>query len=152
MKKEKFTDEIFYGLEYAIKEGDIEMFNHFEKRFCLKKKEWIRITLNTVFHCHSKEFLQYIFNSNPNLLSYRDKHKNTLLHYAASGGNLFSLQFLIENGLDIEAKNDRNATPLCLAAISFIRSFSRSVNGSVETAAFSFFIEFLRFRQSTSVL
>jgi ankyrin repeat protein len=45
-----------------------------------------------------------------------DKHKNSLLHIAARDGNLPSITTLCKQGVDKEARNDKDLTPLLMAA------------------------------------
>lgn len=48
----------------------------------------------------------------------KDSHGNTLLHWAAAFGQLTPLKYLMNSGLDKEARNDVGATPLLCAAAS----------------------------------
>lgn len=46
----------------------------------------------------------------------RDRYGNTVLHYAASGRNLFILRSaLSDEGCDVNAKNSKGETPLHIA-------------------------------------
>ena len=45
-----------------------------------------------------------------------DKHKNSLLHIAARDGNIPAIETLCKQGVDKEARNDKDLTPLLMAA------------------------------------
>ena len=46
-----------------------------------------------------------------------ENERNTLLHMVCKNGNVSLLQLLIDKGVDINVKNNRNQTPLHLATI-----------------------------------
>lgn len=48
--------------------------------------------------------------------NYRDSEGNSLLHYAAASQNSDMINLLLKKGLDLEARNSRKATPICIAA------------------------------------
>ena len=48
--------------------------------------------------------------------NYRDSEENSLLHYAAASQNPDMINLLLKKGLDLEARNFREATPICIAA------------------------------------
>lgn len=63
------------------------------------------------------ELLRKITDKNLKLLHEKDKFGFSSIHYAADGEEEEILQFLLENGVDVNDKNDDGNTPLhCLAA------------------------------------
>lgn len=63
----------------------------------------------------SVEIAAYLLDKNPKLLESRDRDGNTALHTAAETGYPDLVAFLIEKGLDANAKNFNNRSPLSLA-------------------------------------
>ncbi|MDF3023434.1 MAG: ankyrin-like [Alphaproteobacteria bacterium] len=63
----------------------------------------------------SVEIASYLLEKNPKLLEQRDREGNTALHTAAESGYPDLVAFLIEKGLDANAKNFNNRSPLSLA-------------------------------------
>lgn len=63
----------------------------------------------------SVEIASYLLDKNPKLLESRDREGNTALHTAAESGYPDLVAFLIEKGLDANAKNFSNRSPLSLA-------------------------------------
>lgn len=63
----------------------------------------------------SVEIASYLLDKNPKLLEQRDRDGNTALHTAAESGYPDLVAFLIEKGLDANAKNFSNRSPLSLA-------------------------------------
>ncbi|MBU5483749.1 ankyrin repeat domain-containing protein [Clostridium sp. MSJ-11] len=63
------------------------------------------------------ELLRKITEENPKLLHEKDKFGFSSIHYAADGEEEEILQLLLDNGVDVNDKNDDGNTPLhCLAA------------------------------------
>ncbi len=58
---------------------------------------------------HNIEVANFLANA-------KDKYGKTMLHYAAEDNNLNLVTLLINNGANIEAKGDRNVTPLYCSA------------------------------------
>lgn len=63
----------------------------------------------------SVDIASYLLEKNPKLLESRDRDGNTALHTAAESGYPDLVAFLIEKGLDANAKNFSNRSPLSLA-------------------------------------
>ena len=59
-----------------------------------------------------------LIEKSPELLDARDADGRTPLHYAASGGNVELIAYLIDKGAKIELKNVEAKTPLHLAAMN----------------------------------
>jgi hypothetical protein len=63
----------------------------------------------------SVEIASYLLDKNPKLLELRDRDGNSALHTAAEFGYPDLVAFLIEKGLDANAKNFNNRSPLSMA-------------------------------------
>ena len=116
--KTELNESLLESFRQAIITNDIKLFDMLaNKNFSfLNKQEKILLLKETIFLAISADFIQHVIDYGKYQINYKDKYKNTLLHYAAAAGNALSLQFLIKKGLDIEAKNIRDASPLCTAA------------------------------------
>lgn len=112
MMNEKFTTSI----EYALETQDMEMFNFLLRNFtALKKKQREKILTTTVLNARHTDFIKRVIELGGDI-NYKDEDKNTLLHYAATTARPETVSFFIEQGLDLEAKNNYEFTPLCIAA------------------------------------
>ncbi len=56
--------------------------------------------------------VKMLLKANPELLKATDNAKSTLVHHAAGFGTVDTLQWLIDSGADVNAKNNRGSTPL----------------------------------------
>jgi ankyrin repeat protein len=56
--------------------------------------------------------VEKILKSDPALLKLTDQGGSTALHHAAGFGTVAIMKMLIDHGADVNAKNDRNSTPL----------------------------------------
>ncbi|HYD18673.1 MAG TPA: ankyrin repeat domain-containing protein [Patescibacteria group bacterium] len=63
----------------------------------------------------SVDIARYLIEKNPKLLELRDRDGETALHTAAAAGYADFVTFLIEQGLDPNARNFNNRAPLALA-------------------------------------
>jgi ankyrin repeat protein len=59
--------------------------------------------------------LEFLLEQLPEGLEYKTHAKRTLLHQAAKSGHLELTRYLVDKGLDIHAKDDKNRTPLAFA-------------------------------------
>ncbi|RYP64945.1 hypothetical protein DL770_009100 [Monosporascus sp. CRB-9-2] len=68
-------------------------------------------------NCNTDIFHLYLFHcADENAaLSSQNHHGETLLHYAAAGGQSATIEFLLNRGLDVNANNDNGWTPLVCA-------------------------------------
>ncbi|MEW9097092.1 MAG: ankyrin repeat domain-containing protein [Clostridiaceae bacterium] len=62
--------------------------------------------------CQDVELLRKITEENPKLLHEKDKFGFSSIHYAADGEEEEILQFLLDNGVDVNDKNDDGNTAL----------------------------------------
>ncbi len=60
----------------------------------------------------SRSNVEMLLKANPELLEATDNAKSTLVHHAAGFGTVETLQWLIDSGADVNAKNSRDSTPL----------------------------------------
>lgn len=101
---------------YAVETENMEMFDYLMKNYAgFKKKDKIDLLLKVVLHSKTPRFVQRLLKAGADI-NYKDEQQNTLLHYAAASCHVEVVRFFIEQGLALEAKNDRDATPLCIAA------------------------------------
>ncbi len=56
--------------------------------------------------------VESLLKANPDLLMATDPSKSTLLHHAAGFGTFETLQWLVDSGAEVNAKNSRGSTPL----------------------------------------
>ena len=68
---------------------------------------------------HQQMFKAWIKNS-PNKNSILDADGNTILHHAASTGKSQMIPFLIKQGLNVNAENDKHDTPLYATVVAFM--------------------------------
>lgn len=71
------------------------------------------------------EKVKKLVSNNPDLVNERDLNNKTALHFAAFAGHPEIVEYLIENGADVNAKDIYNMTPLHAAVL---RSLSPSLN------------------------
>ncbi len=109
---EKFMEAV----SYAIESANFELFDLLSKDFDrLEEGEKNTILERTVITCPNVDFIRHIFDCGFDI-NYQNENKNTLLHYAAVSRYPETVKFFIKAGLDLEAKNEWNATPLLAAA------------------------------------
>ena len=104
------------AFDYAISNGSIEMFDLLAKDFDKFDQEDKNSLLRRTIQCSpSTEFIQHVLNYGYDI-NFVDEDKNTLLHYAATSSYPATVRLFIQKGLDLEAKNKWDATPICEAA------------------------------------
>lgn len=109
-------EKLFDAFEYAIEAGNIEMFDLLAKDFDkFEQKDKNALLERTVVAGPDTEFIQHVLDYGYDL-NYKDDDGNTLLHFAAVSSHPETVRFFISKGLDKEAKNKIDATPLCVAA------------------------------------
>ena len=109
-------EKLFDAFEYAIEAGNIEMFDLLAKDFDkFEQKDKNTLLERTVITGPDTEFIQHVLDYGYDL-NYKDDDGNTLLHFAAVSSHPETVRFFISKGLDKEAKNKIDATPLCVAA------------------------------------
>ena len=103
------------AFDYAISNGSIEMFDLLAKDFDKFDQEDKNSLLRRTIQCSpSTEFIQHVLNYGYDI-NFVDEDKNTLLHYAATSSYPATVRLFIQKGLDLEAKNKWDATPICEA-------------------------------------
>jgi len=112
MDDENLLDAVLY----AINSGNVEMFDMLSKDFeKLDQEDRDSILVKTVTNASDPDFIQHVLDYGFDL-NYKDEQENTLLHYAAVSSYPSTVKFFLKKGLNIEAKNKSDATPLVLAA------------------------------------
>lgn len=109
-------ETLLNAFEYAIENGNIEIFDLLAKDFDKFEQKDKNILLErTVIAGPDTEFIQHVLDYGYDL-NYKDDDENTLLHFAAVSQYPETVRFFIDKGLDLEAKNKWDGTPLCAAA------------------------------------
>ena len=104
------------AFNYAIETGNIEMFDLLAKEFDKFNQEDKDVLLElTVVNSPSTKFIQHVLDYGYDI-NYKDKYGNTLLHFAAASSYPESVRYFISKGLNLEAKNITDSTPLSVAA------------------------------------
>lgn len=109
-------EKLLASFEYAIETQNMKMFDFLMKGFgSFKKKNKNELLTKTVLCAKIPVFVERLLDAGADI-NYKDDDGNTLLHYAAASCHPEIVKFLIEKGLDLEAKRKLGATPLCVAA------------------------------------
>ncbi|MCR4631123.1 MAG: ankyrin repeat domain-containing protein [Treponema sp.] len=103
---------------YALKSGNVQLLDALASKdrgeFTEEEKEWL-VQASIIYG--SPDFAERMIDfTDVEVRAYRDSEGNTLLHYAAAAENPEMVKFLLGKGLDLEARNSREATPVCIAA------------------------------------
>lgn len=111
------NEKFFSAIDYAIEEGDVALMDmlvgDFNKLGEIEKNEVLR---GSIEKSKNTDFIQHVLDYGYPL-DYVDKDNNTMLHFAASSPNPETVQFFIDKGLDLEAKDSYGNTPLKMASI-----------------------------------
>ena len=92
------------------------MFDFLMKKYSgFKKKDKNALLTATVLKAQKPVFIEKLLRAGADI-NFKDEDGNTLLHYAAASSHPEIVKFFIEQGLDLEAKRNLGATPLCVAA------------------------------------
>ncbi len=108
----KETGEIF---EYAIETENKVLFDTLAEQFCKdSQKLKNELLLLTAEKAKIPAFVERAIELGGDI-SYTDENWNTLLHHAAASCHPKVVQFFIDKGLSLEARNKRGSTPLIVA-------------------------------------
>ncbi|MBQ4377634.1 MAG: ankyrin repeat domain-containing protein [Treponema sp.] len=108
--------KIYDAFDYAIESGNIELFDLLAKEFDkLNQSEKNILLEKVVINSPDIELVKHIFDYGFDI-NYQNSDKNTLLHFAAVSSYPETVRFFLDKGLDIEARNEWEATPLLAAA------------------------------------
>ena len=109
----KETGEMF---EYAIETENKVLFDTLAEQFCKdSQKLKNELLLLTAEKAKIPAFVERAIELGGDI-SYTDENWNTLLHHAAASCHPKVVQFFIDKGLSLEARNKRGSTPLIAAA------------------------------------
>ncbi|KAK3588331.1 hypothetical protein CHS0354_020954 [Potamilus streckersoni] len=93
--------------------------SHHEKHASLRVRTKAGETLLHMACLNGKlEMTQYLIAKYPDMVNEVNQHKASLAHYAAEGGNISVLQYLIDHGLDPWCRTDTQQTLLHMSCIS----------------------------------
>lgn len=110
------TEPQLIAFKYAIKSGNIELFDVLAKDFdSFTQEDKNQLLEQTVINSPNTDFISHVLDFGYEL-NYKDDSDNTLLHLAAISSYPQTVKFFISKGIDIEAKNNNDETPLFNAA------------------------------------
>ena len=87
-----------------------------------------------------------LLDSNPSLIDSRDDYESTPLHWAAQAGRVEAIDFLIDKGVEVNARNFFDETPLIMAASKYwgwsgdsapVEASTRLIERGAESDAFA---------------
>lgn len=110
------TETLLIAFKYASEAGNIELFDVLAKEFdSFTQEDKNQLLEQTVIHSPNTDFISHVLEFGYDL-NYKDDADNSLLHLAAMSSYPQTVQFFISKGIDIEAKNSNDETPLFNAA------------------------------------
>lgn len=111
-----FSDEIKNAFEYAVETEDEVLFDALANRFCTESQKLKNeLLLLTAKKAKTPNLIEHTLALGGQL-SYTEETGSTLLHYAAASSHIKAVQFFLEKGLSVNARNNIGATPLFAAA------------------------------------
>lgn len=108
-------EALISAFDYAIEKGDIQVFDALAKDFdSFSDDDKHTLLTRTLVKSSDMDFVKHVIDFGYSL----DYARNgaTILHYAAANSNPKIVRFFIEQGLDVNAKDDSEDPPLVYAA------------------------------------
>lgn len=112
------NDEIKGMFEYDFATEDAKLFDSLAEHFCTQSQKLKNELLQfAAVKAKSPVLIEHAIALGGDL-NYIDATGSSLLHYAASSCHANVVQFFLDKGLSVDARNNSDSTPLCSAAYS----------------------------------